>query len=272
MDPVAFHFGSFSIRWYGIFFALGFLAGYLLLQKRAKSSRLGTEAVADLTLLAMAAGIIGARALYVAENWGDFAHQRLEILRIDHGGLVFYGGFIAAALALLVVSLRKKYVLGEVADIVTPALPLAHAFGRLGCFFNGCCFGRPTTSACGWHYPAGSDVMLIQKMKGVIPPDAVAAAPVLPVQLFEAGFNLLLCVVLLALEKRLPRRGQLFAVYLACYAAGRFVLEGMRGDYPDNQLLFGLLTPGRSTALLLFPFGIALYFLWNRFGEKRPAA
>ncbi len=266
MDPVALYLGPLTIRWYGVFFAIGFVAGYWVLLARARKSTVGETHAGNLALTAMLAGVAGARLLYVTTHWSQFQGQPwLEMLRIDHGGLVFYGGFIAATLSMLLYARRNRLPLGNIADLAVPALPLAHAFGRIGCFLNGCCFGKVSDSVLAWTYPATSDVRAIQIAKGLLPPDAVACLPVLPVQLFESGFNLLLCGGLLLLEKRLPRYGQLAAVYLSVYACGRFILEGLRGDYPAG----GMLTPGQNTAILLLPAGLILFFVLGKFGARR---
>ena len=255
MNPVALPLGPLEIRWYGIFFALGFLAGYQILQWRAKNSRIGVDAAANLTFVGIIAGVLGARLFYVLTNWrGQFSGNWPEILRIDHGGLVFYGGFIVSALSLLAYCRWKKYPLGETADLFAPALPLAHAFGRIGCLLNGCCHGRVTEGPLAWHYP-----------HGVIPNDA----GVLPSQLFEAIANLAIVTVLLLSEKRLPRRGQLMALYLMLYAAMRFGLEFLRGDYPPDQYLWGVFTPGQKISLLLLPLGLALWIYCSRRGEAK---
>ncbi len=264
MDPVAFHLGPLSIRWYGIFFALGFLAGYQMLQWRAKKGRIGGEEAANLTFVGIVAGVIGARLLYVITNWtaplnaqgGTFRDNWLEIIRIDHGGLVFYGGFILASLAVVGWCRWKKLPLGEAADLFAPALPLAHAFGRIGCLFNGCCYGRVTDGCIGWHYPHGT-----------IPGDA----GVIPTQLFEAIANIGIMALLLLAEKRLPRRGQLMALYLLLYACVRFGDEFLRGDYPKDQYLWGVFTPAQGVCFLLLPLGAALWFATSRWGELKTA-
>ena len=285
MDPVAFHLGPLTIRWYGVFFALGFLAGYQLLVHRARRSSIGAERAANLTMLGMVAGVIGARLLYVIQNWAaEFRDNPAEIIRIDHGGLVFYGGFILGILVILVLSRVRRFPLGEFADLVAPALALAHAFGRVGCFLNGCCFGRVWNGFFAVTYPPGSQVMQTQYQQGLFPPDLAAKVlqylhdparsspvqclPVFPVQLLESVTNLAILALLLLIEKHLPRRGQLFAVYLLLYAAGRFADEFMRGDYLEH---IGGLTSAQIICLSLFPAAIGLFFLFGRFGDVRAA-
>lgn len=285
MDPIAFHLGPLTIRWYGILFALGFLAGYQLLLYRARKSTLGPDRAANLTFAGMVAGVVGARLLYVIQNWSaQFRDNPAEIIRIDHGGLVFYGGFILGTLIIVVLSRVRKFPLGEYADLVAPALALAHAFGRVGCFLNGCCFGRVWHGPLAVTYPPGSEVMRTQYRQGMFPLDIVervreyladpagsapaSCLPVFPVQLLESAANLAILALLLLVEKRLPRRGQLFAVYLVLYAASRLADEFLRGDYDPREYVAGL-TPAQIICLVLFPVALALFLLFGRFGEAR---
>jgi len=272
MNPIAIELGPLQIRWYGVFVALGFLAALTLLVRRAAKSGFGKENAADLALVAMVGGIVGARVLYVLQNLAYFRTRPLiEVVRVDHGGLVFYGGFIGACAAVAVFAKMRKRSPGEIADLAAPVLPLGHAIGRIGCFINGCCFGMPWAGTCAVRYPnvikaAGrtmeSDVFHVQSQKGVL--EHGSCAPVFPVQLLATFLNVVICVVLLLVEKRMKRRGQLFGVYMILYAAARFVVEFFRGDYLHSVL--GL-TPAQVVCLGLAPVGIATFVLAGRWGS-----
>jgi len=261
MSPVAFELGPLTIRWYGIFVALGFLAGFALVQYRAPRHGFRREAAADLVFAAMLGGIVGARLFYVLQNWRvEFSGNLLEIVRIDHGGLVFYGGFFGAVAALALLCRRRSWAWQEVADLLAPALPLGHAFGRVGCFLNGCCFGRPWSGWGAVRYPALVDgqwanaVLHVQVQKGLLPPGAAASLPVFPVQLVSAAMNLVICGVLLGMERQRHPRGALFAVYLGLYGLGRFAVEFGRGD----QAHFCGVSPAQLICLPL----VAVAALW----------
>lgn len=272
MDPIAFHLGPLEIRWYGVFVALAFLAALTLLVRRATKSGFGKESAADLALVAMIGGIVGARVLYVLQNLDHFRRQPLiEVIRVDHGGLVFYGGFIGACAAVAVFAKIRKRSPGEIADLAAPVLPLGHAIGRIGCFLNGCCFGRPWHGPCAVHYPpvietargvVQSDVFHVQSQKGVL--EGGACTPVFPVQLTATVANLAICGVLLLVEKRMKRRGQLFGVYMVLYAVTRFVVEFFRGDYLHSV---ARVTPAQVICLGLAPVGIATFVLAGRWGK-----
>jgi phosphatidylglycerol:prolipoprotein diacylglycerol transferase len=180
-DPVALQLGPLSIRWYGVFVALGFLAGYQVLQRRARALGLGPQVAPDVTLAAMVGGIVGARLLYVVQNWEEeFGGNLLDAFAVWHGGLVFYGGFLGAVAAVVLWGRHKRWPLLAIGDMVAPALPLGHVLGRIGCLLNGCCFGRPWDGPLGVAYPGRTaDGLLngplyVQRALGWVPADATA--------------------------------------------------------------------------------------------------
>jgi phosphatidylglycerol:prolipoprotein diacylglycerol transferase len=264
IDPVAFHLGPLAVRWYGILAASGFMAAYGLLQHRALKSTLGRERSADLAFLAMLGGVVGARLLYVLQNWAYFRRHMLEIPRVDHGGLVFYGGFIGASLLIVLVCRLRGWRIAEVADLVAPALPLGHALGRIGCLLNGCCFGRPASGWLSLLYPAGGEVMAVQKAQGLLPATAQTCLFVTPVQLYSSLMNFGLCGMLLLLEKRVKKPGLLFLMYVAGHASGRFLLEFMRGDYTRR---IWWMTPAQVICLGLLVVALGLIAVLKRRAE-----
>lgn len=265
MNPEAFHIGPLTIRWYGIFVALGFLAGFLLASYRARRRGIPVEAMSDLLFWTMLSGILGARALYVAQNWSEFAANPAEIIRIDHGGLVFYGGFAAALLAVVALCRIRKFPLFVVGDILAPVVPLGQAFGRIGCLLNGCCFGRVYDGCCALHYPAASGVGHVQSMQGLAVQAGQGALPVFPIQALYSIMNLLTVAVLLAAERRCGLRGRLFGLFMALYGGARFFLEFGRGDYLGRV---GGLTPAQIVCLVVVPVGVCLMWAGGRYGGE----
>ena len=270
-DPVIFSFGSLAIRWYGVFAAAGMLVFYGLQSLRAKRYGFTAEVVSDLTFVCMLAGIIGARLAYVWRFWTEeFAGRGFfAVFKIWQGGLVFQGGFILAVLAAIVFCRIRKWPLSQVADLVAPALPAGHALARIGCLLNGCCFGRLYYGPLAVIYPReGNSVFAIQMQQGILPPGATACAPTFPVAGLEAIGNLLLCLLLLQLEKKSLCRGRLFLLYVLIYSAMRFGLEIFRGDYlpvPTG------LTPAQDTSLWVLGATGAIWLAWasrNRWKSK----
>lgn len=130
---------------------------------------------------------------------------------VFNGGIVFYGGMLGVLLGIKVAAKIRKENAGDFYNFAAPAIPLFHVFGRLGCFFGGCCYGKPAS----WGFAMASDPEILR----------------IPVQLIESGCNLLIFVALMVYEKRteIGNRHTLRA-YLTMYAVCRFILEFFRGD------------------------------------------
>lgn len=189
-------------------------------------------------LAALPAGLAGARLLPIIQD--ALAAGRLTSGLIAAGGLVFYTGALAALGAMYAGCRLARLSPWPLLDAVCLYAPLGHAFGRLGCFFGGCCFGAPTDAACGVRFPAGSPAFLQHKSQGLLPDGAVGSLPVHPSQLYETAGNLVLFALLLLLAGRRPLPpGRLTALYLVGYAALRFTLEFWRGD-AVRGVYFGL--------------------------------
>ena len=259
MHPIAFHLFGRPVYWYGIMAAAGFMAGLVhwnLLARRAGQPR---ERPGDIALWIMIGGLVGARLLYVLVHIRYFADHPAEILRVDHGGLIFYGGVAGAVVAVIALARRKRTPLWPLGDYAVSALPLGHAFGRIGCFLNGCCHGHPVEG----HWPAVR-----------FPAESAAAylygrVPVHPVQLYEAGANLVLYGALLSLWF-LPRRfraGMLVAGYAAGYGLIRFGVEFLRGD---ERLRHAGLTTAQWASLLLIVTAVGIWrFMIRGHGNRR---
>ncbi|NMA44081.1 MAG: prolipoprotein diacylglyceryl transferase [Oligosphaeraceae bacterium] len=268
ISPVALQIGSLSIRWYGVCTAIGLLAGYFLQLRRAKRYSFNADMVSDLTFICMLAGVIGARMAYVLRFWSEeFANRGFwSVFKVWEGGLVFQGGFIAAALAGIALVKLRKWNLADAGDLMAPALPLGHAIGRIGCLINGCCFGFIYHGPLAIHYPnSGNAVLYVQKSLGQLPLEATECAPVFPIQALESLCNLAICLVVLLLEKKNLLRGRLFLLYVLLYSIIRFALEFARGDYTER--LAGL-SNAQITCLWIIPLCL-LAWLIIHFVERK---
>lgn len=266
-DPVILSIGAFQLRWYGLFAALALLGTYAILSLRVKKSPLKSDDLSTILTFCVIFGLIGARLEYVRRFWSEsFADDPMGVWRVWEGGLVFQGGFILAAIAVWLLCLYKKWPVGGVADLMAPALPVGHAIARLGCLFNGCCFGIPWKHFGGIQYPAsGNDVLHTQFLLGQLPEGTITPLPVLPIQALEALWCLLIAGAILLCERMGLLKKRLFFLYLIGYSIGRFFLEFLRGDYHQN----GGLTPAQwTTAALILPVTIAI-LLWASF--RRPS-
>lgn len=243
MHPVFFSIGSFTVRWYGVMAALGFLLAIGVVRWNRKYAMLSAEQAVNLVMACMISGVLGSRIFYVAQNWRYYSYHPEAIIRIDQGGLVFYGGFVLAALVLIFYTRRCAADWLRVCDIFAPALAWAHALGRIGCFLNGCCFGKPAEVWWAMAYPPGSEPFV-----------RYGATPLHPVQLYEAGLNIILGGVLFWLVRK-GKRGVAMAAYIFAYGVLRFVDEFFRGDHTD--LVRGF-TPAQMIGFGLIPIGLGL--------------
>ena len=245
MHPILFSVFGKDIYSYGVMAALGFLAGILTWTWLARRELRPEGFATDLGFWLMASGIVGSRLAYVAANWSYYRVNLLEIVRIDQGGLIFYGGFLLACAALVIFARRHRVPVWHMADFAIPALAIGHALGRMGCFLNGCCYGRPAGDAfCGIAYPPICE-------PGKLFPDV----PLYPVQLIESACLLALWLVLVWAYPRRRKDGAVFALYLVLYPPIRFALEYLRGDERQSWLALDV---AQVTSIGLFLAGILL--------------
>lgn len=142
MHPVLFRILGKEIYSYGAMAALGLLAAILTWQWLDRREDRPPGFAADLGFWLMVSGIVGSRVTYVMANWSYYRSAPLEIIRINQGGLIFYGGLILGATALALWARHHRLPLWHAADFAIPGLAIGHALGRIGCFLNGCCYGR----------------------------------------------------------------------------------------------------------------------------------
>jgi phosphatidylglycerol:prolipoprotein diacylglycerol transferase len=257
MPSTLFELGPITIRAFGLMMATGFLcAGYAAF-RLARGTHRNLDYLSNLVVWMMLAGVIGARLAYVAEHWSaEFANCYADILRVDQGGLMFYGGVAGAALALFLFVRQRHEPFLALSDLLLAVLPLGHAFGRMGCFLNGCCHGRISSHALAISYPPHTPPWFQQLDQHQITADAVRSLPVLPTQLFEAGANFLLFLLLYHVYRRnASQHGIVTALYFLGYALIRFFLEPLRGD---PRLQVGFFTIGQFISLILFAAGVML--------------
>lgn len=256
MHPVLFQIGPVTLHAFGAMMALGFLAALAAMRSLSRGgfTGLSDDHLSRLLVWLMVGGVLGARLAYVAEHWAsEFAANPGSIVRIDQGGLMFYGGVLGAVAAILLFARVYRLHPLDVLDLCAAALPLGHAFGRIGCFLNGCCHGFRCQGPGGVSFPAGSLPWREQVADGLIGPEAPSSLPVVPTQLIEALANLALFAVLYAVARRHPRRGRVTALYLVLYAVVRFHTEMLRGD---ARMQVGALSVGQAVSLLFLAAGV----------------
>ena len=256
MHPIAFHLGPLTIHWYGVMIALAFLAGLWTAARRARRENISSERIGDVVLWIMVGGILGARIVYVVTYWKDeFAGQPLsEIFMIQHGGLVYYGALIGSTIAGIIYIRWKKLPFWKTADVLAPSIALGNVFGRIGCLLNGCCYGRACSLPWAIRFPADNPLH---------PP----TTPVHPTEIYDALNNLIFYLLLAWLFRRKKFDGEVFITYLVGYAIIRTIMEYFRGDYPPDQIHFGL-TPGELISIPIFITGLVLGIILSNRARK----
>lgn len=210
MKPILFSFGPLHLYAYGACIALGVLLALFLMFRRAKAEGFPTvDQVFDLTFAVLVWGFIGGRLFYVLEHAAYYVQYPWQIFAVWEGGLIFYGGAVFSVFGFWLATRQKKLPFWKSLDFIIPYGVLTHAFGRFGCFMNGCCYGKPCDLSWCVLFPGH-------------------AQPVHPTQLYEAAFNLLLAFFLLSRRKKVRFEGQIALLYFLLYGLGRYLLEFFR--------------------------------------------
>ena len=238
MYPIISLFGL-SLGTYGICCVIGGALAIWLAIRNGKRFQQDRFAMLEACVWALIGGFLGAKLLYLLVSFSDIMEMFQTsgfnwntISSLLEGGFVFYGGLLGGLAALLLYLHHFQLPYGVYLSSITPAIPLAHAFGRIGCFFAGCCYGKPV----GWG-------IAMQQIPDV---------PRIPIQLIEAGCLLVIFTGLLLLQRRRAHAPAL-RIYLISYAVCRFALEFFRGDELRGIWL------GRSTSQWI-SLAIILYF------------
>lgn len=258
MHPVLFKLGSITIYSYGFLIAIGVVCGVAYLAVRGKKEvGLTFDQANNLFLLIFIAALVGGKVFLFFENPSSYLENPGRLF--TGSGFVFYGSFLFAVPTMLWFFKKNKLPVYQMLDIMAIVTCLVHMFGRIGCFMAGCCHGKPTTS---WFSVIFTDPACQAEPLNT---------PLYPTQLMEAGFILLVMVLLLFIRQRKQFHGQLFVLYLLLYALGRFVLEYFRGDEVRGFVIEGYVSHSQFIALIIFGIGLWVYQNWAKRNKVIPA-
>lgn len=210
-----FSIGSFTIHGYGLMIAIGFFVALMYASWQCKKKDLDGDFVFNLAMLVLVIGWLGGKILYTIVEFKEFLVNPLNVLASE--GFVVYGGVVTGTLTVIFYTKMKKKSFFDYADVIVTGVAINQAFGRVGCFLAGCCYGRETNSWIGVVFPAGSM--------------APAGVKIIPTQLISAAGDALLFVILfLIINSKKYRKGIPFCVYFSGYAFGRAIVECFRAD------------------------------------------
>jgi phosphatidylglycerol:prolipoprotein diacylglycerol transferase len=219
MYPEICKIGPLVVYSYGFMLVVAFFVAVTLASQEAKRHEINPDLIFNLLFISFIFGIIGARIFYVVENLGIYLKEPLEIIMLSHGGISWFGGLIVGTLSGIIYLKRKNMSVYKTLDLIVPFLALGQSLGRIGCFLNGCCFGK--------------EFVLI------------------PVQIISSFLLLLIFIILRFLQGQPHKVGQVFYSYLFLYSIKRFFIEFWRAD---NKIIFFDFTLFQLISILIFVF------------------
>ncbi len=258
MYPELFRIFGYPVTTWGLMLLLGFVAAYIMVRARAEKFGIPRDKVIDLVLYSMLAGIVGSRVVFVLLEWNHYSQNLNQIWDVTQGGMTSFGGYIFGFIVLVIWSRVNRVSLLRTLDLSIAPSFLLIAIGRVGCFFNGCCFGAPTNLPWAVSFP-----------------DAVGR--VHPAQLYDSMLALFTMAVLLLVERSSfaktpegPARGKLFALGLILLGVTRYIYELFRaGSSSEVVWKAANMTLAQMTSIAIVVLGVTLLLLVP---SRRPEA
>lgn len=249
MHRIILQFAGLTITSWGVMLVIAFLIGIWVAERRAKKYNISPSLIADLSVILIIAAIVGGRIEFIIENYSQYADNPGDIFKVWEGGLIFYGGFVLAIVCGIIFMKAKKISISDGLNLFAPSIALGLFFARIGCFLNGCCFGKETTSCLGVVFPADSPAGWVFK----------GETAVLPTQLFESLAGLAMFGILLLIEKKKKKLnyGYLFWALLLMYSVWRFFIDFFR-YYEQQAYIIGNLTHNQIVSIIIFIVSLAV--------------
>ena len=255
-DPIAFTLGPLNIGWYGICYAVGLAAAYLVMVRLARLAGEDPDVVGNGIIIVAIAALIGGRLYHVIDQWHLYADDPMKIILPPYSGLGVYGGILTGTIAAWWYARRRGVDFARWADIIAPALFVMQAIGRWGNYFNQELYGPPTT------LPWGIPIECAHRLQDAYPCSTLPELTTRfhPLFLYESISGVLGAAFLIWLGFRFRARlrpGDLLLVFFIWYGTTRFILENLRAD---NWTFFGVPTAQIiSLAVILIGVGGLLY-------------
>ena len=259
MYPDLFSIGPFSIghftigplilHTYGLFVALGFIAGILITIKLGKSAGISSNHVMDMGFIIILSGLIGSRIVYIIINFSHYMANPLDMIKLWQGGLVFSGGLVAVIIVMLLYARHHGYNIWSIGDLWAPAAMIGQSIGRIGCFCAGCCYGKPTDLPWGITFTNPKSI-------------ATLNIPLHPTQLYSSFSSFIIFIILIILYSKKKFEGQVFLWFLILHSTARLILERFRGD-SRGVFLTNELTMTQFIAIIILISAVTALFIFK---------
>ena len=250
MHPDLFSIGPLTLHTYGLFVALGFMAGILVTIKLGKSAGISSNSVMDMGFIIILSGLIGSRLVYIIIDFSHYISHPLDIFKIWEGGLVFSGGLVAVIIMMLFYVKHHGYNIWTIGDLWAPGAAIGQAIGRIGCFFAGCCYGKPTDVPWGVKFSNPESITPLHNV------------PIHPTQLYSSLSSLIIFIILIILHSKKKFKGQVFLWFLILHSTARLFLERFRGD-PRGMILTENLTMTQFIAFIILIGAVISLFIFK---------
>ena len=258
MYPVLLEFGPVKIFTYGLLVATGFFVAIGLATRQGAKEGANPQTILDLCFYILLSAILGARILYVIVEYRYFVFAPLDVFKVWKGGLVYYGGLIAAVLVAVIYLKKHQLPLWSTADILAPSIAVGQAIGRWGCLFAGCCYGIPTNQPWGIVF---------------IDPRSLAPGNVTlhPTQIYLSLNAFFIFTILIWIRKRKKFEGQIFWSYGVLYSIGRFLIEYFRGD-DRGFVVNNILSTSQFISIFTCVISVVMFFSLRHYGQSHTVA
>jgi len=256
---------DFNLPAYGVMAVLGYLTGIYFINKEALRNKIEPILIQSLTMWIIVGMLIGARIWYVLENWYQFAPDPISIFKLWEGGMVFYGGFIGGFIGGILFIRLTKLPLLKIMDITAPGIAIAISIGRIGCFLNGCCYGRVTDSCIGVSFPSRwyPAAYVDHLQRGLISSGAEQSLPVIPTQLISTFDLFLIFLILWNIRTKKIFNGFIFALFIGLYGFHRFIVDFFR-HYSENALILRILSLSQVLSIIMMLTSIVVILIGYR--------
>ncbi|MDF2674893.1 MAG: prolipoprotein diacylglyceryl transferase [Clostridiales bacterium] len=244
MLPELLKIGKLTINGYGFMISLGIVAALILGNYRGRKRGMNTDIILDIAIYGVIGGVIGGKLLFMLTELPYIIKNPVVIKDMLSAGFVLYGAILGGALGVYILLRRKKMSFIKYFDLLAPSVVLAQGFGRIGCFFAGCCYGKPTNGPFG----------VIFRNSNYAPTDI----HIHPTQIYSSLGDFAIAGILIYFASKPRKDGQVGGLYMILYSIGRFFIEFLRDDPRGNV---GFFSTSQFICIFILICGIIIYML-----------